>query len=53
MRVISLHKSAKFGCFISINNKNFKQFTAVGTFSAKFLTTPGPSGKTMDGTQKL
>ena len=30
--------------------QNYKQFTSIGAFSAKFSTTP--SGKTMDGTQK-
>jgi len=27
MRVLSLHKSAKFGCFVSVNEKKYKQFT--------------------------
>ena len=42
MRVLSLHKTAKFGCFISITDKiiNNLEFTSVGTFSAKFSMTP-------------
>jgi len=50
MRVLSLHNFAKFGCFISINDKIIKKNYFDGAFSAKFLTTP--SGKTIDGSQK-
>jgi len=37
MRVIILHKPAKFGCITSINNKTINN---LGAFSAKFSMTP-------------
>jgi len=50
MRVLSLHNFTKFRCFISINDKNYKQFTSMGSFWVKFSTPP--SGETMDRIQK-
>jgi len=37
MRVFSLHKFAKFGCFIFINDKNIKNLTRCGHFQPNFL----------------
>jgi len=51
MRFLSQHNCAKFGYFISINDKIINNITSMGAFSAKFSTTP--SGKTMDWTQSL
>ena len=36
MRVISLHNSAKFGCFISINDKIINNFLRWGRFQPSF-----------------
>ena len=36
MRVISIHKPAKFGCFISINNKNINNLPRWGHFQPNF-----------------
>jgi len=41
MRILSLHKSAKFGYFISINNKIINNLPRWGRFhAAKFSITP-------------
>ena len=36
MHVLSLHNSAKFGCFISINDKTIKKLTRCGHFQPNF-----------------
>ena len=36
MRIHSLHKPAKFGCFISINNKNINNLPRWGHFQPNF-----------------
>ena len=49
MRVLSLHNFAKYGCFISINDKIINNLLRWGRFQPNFRR---PLGKTMDGTQK-
>jgi len=46
MRVLRLHNSAKFGCFISINYKTI-QFTEVNCIVLSFIEikTPTPVGR--------
>jgi len=52
MRILSQHKCAKFGCFISINYKIWTIYLGVGRFQPNFRCIP-PAAKQLMGPKKV